>query len=811
MCLCVSLFFVHHVPASAEPGPVAMWDFESGTSGWRGVGGVGIGLANPAAAGFGSASLHASGTTAGGTVLESSWPGISIRAKVPVQIAGFLRAGACSGYVVLKATFLDRNRKLVSSAISNTYDSIRCGTWQELFIGTQIPESASTVTLSVVQAQKGKVDFLFDNVIIRYTDRINPLGPLADTPIPPRLQSYAGRHPRLFLTIEKVAELRKKMKEEPYRSLWTRVRTRADAVPPLAQTFPVCGAAIKQRELGNELPRLAFVWLLTQERSYLYAARAIATQMIQAPAWGMCSAQDRDHVAGVVLLGLSIYYDWCYDEIDPQTRDAILKKIHAVSSTMATKVFSGDGDVWWKDAYLCNQMPVALAGLAAAGYATFDQDPDGSAWIQLAMDKIENLLTVRADDGAYIEGIGYWGYDLENLLKLLDLFDQLSGVSLYRNSWLQNTAMFRLYMGLPRKAWTRYNQVVDLNDSVRVNWYGPDTILRCLAREYKNPYAQWLAGELSSSNYTDDVSEWLNLLWLADDVAPVPPTGLPTSKLFPDIGIVSARSDWSGNESLVVYAAGPQIGHKALRFSTASRLFADHMHPHAGHFIVFACGEWQIRDDGYWADDGSENPKMTENHNTLVIDGLNQLQTDETFAQKAEPSITGYSSDKAIDFIKSDLHQAYRADLGLKRFLRYVIFMKPDILIVIDDVELSSPHALELIFHPQNAITRQGEYFVSKGDKSGLRIGYLPQEGVQSSWGNEKYSNGRLTMPTLRLKKTSNVWKNATVLTWSKSKPPVVEMKDMGKEWRFSSGNRTVTFDWEKKSASFFPSVSQGV
>ena len=48
----ITLLFSPCVGASAERGSVAAWDFESGTSGWFGAKGIGVGIANPAAAGL---------------------------------------------------------------------------------------------------------------------------------------------------------------------------------------------------------------------------------------------------------------------------------------------------------------------------------------------------------------------------------------------------------------------------------------------------------------------------------------------------------------------------------------------------------------------------------------------------------------------------------------------------------------------------------------------------------------------------------------------------------------------------------------
>jgi hypothetical protein len=79
---------------------------------------------------------------------------------------------------------------------------------------------------------------------------------------------------------------------------------------------------------------------------------------------------------------------------------------------------------------------------------------------------------------------------------------------------------------------------------------------------------------------------------------------------FEDLGIVSARSDWSGDESLLVFKCGPFLGHKAVgEFSFDPG--GGHVHPDANHFVLFGAGEWLIRDDGYHA-------KWTGQHNTLL-------------------------------------------------------------------------------------------------------------------------------------------------------------------------------------------------
>src|SRR5262249_23158455 len=96
-----------------------------------------------------------------------------------------------------------------------------------------------------------------------------------------------------------------------------------------------------------------------------------------------------------------------------------------------------------------------------------------------------------------------------------------------------------------------------------------------------------------------------------------PPADLPTLRHFADLGIVSARSGWSGDESLVVLKCGPVLGHVEVDPLEGDES-ASHVHPDANHFVIFGDGEWLLRDDGYaW--------QQTSNQNPLLIDGPGKM------------------------------------------------------------------------------------------------------------------------------------------------------------------------------------------
>jgi len=296
-------------------------------------------------------------------------------------------------------------------------------------------------------------------------------------------------------------------------------------------------------------------------------------------------------------------------------------------------------------------------------------------------------------------------------------------------------------------------------DGPRRHWYGPDYLLRGLAREYRDPQVQWLAQQTGDAGVTSPGAPWLNLIWYDPSIPATPPDQLPTLHHFDDMGIVSARSDWSGEESLAVFTCGPFIGRKAVQeFSYDPG--GGHVHPDANHFVLFGAGRWLMRDDGHcW--------KWTGQHNTLLIDGRGQLgegkqwfQGGQPLAAKARPRILRATSTATLDHMVGDATDAYPADLGLERFQRHLLFLKPDVLIVADDVRLTAPKALELRFHPdQQTGRRDGRAFLFEGKSAALRLEPLTPDSVPIDAGPRalegRHGAKDLTLFTVRLMQTA--------------------------------------------------------
>jgi len=544
---------------------------------------------------------------------------------------------------------------------------------------------------------------------------------------------------------------------------------------------------------------LAMAYVLTGRKEYLASGRQWALASCRYRTWGLDRIDGMDLAAGHQLFGLGLVYDWCYHDLDQAARQEIRRTL--VQRTSAMYEAAATGKVWWQRSYLQNHLWVNISGMAVSGLALCDEVDDAACWIGLPLEKFRRTMDSLGPDGASHEGVGYWEYGVEYMLKFMDPARSLLGVDLYDCDWWRNTSAYALYLTLPCKAWQRNDCIVDIADCPRGHWYGPDYLLRGLARQYRHGYAQWLAQEIDGAEVAASAAPWLNLIWYDPTLPAKGPESLPTLRHFEDMGIVSARSDWSGGESLVVFKCGPFIGHHATdRFNYDPG--GGHVHPDANHFVLFGGGQWLIRDDGY-------RPKWTSHHNTLLVNGRGQLgegaqwfRGEEALARKAKPKILRAVSTPQWDHCIGDATAAYPVELGLERFIRHLLFLKPGILIVADDIEVAKDADLELRFHPEQETVREGGAFLARGERATLRIEPLVPQGVRITAEPTTLPGERgrkqSSMFALRLAVHGSHWRTAVALSWSAAgvEPARVSLKTDNDRWTFGDGGRTIALDW---------------
>lgn len=485
----------------------------------------------------------------------------------------------------------------------------------------------------------------------------------------PLEDQYVGVHPRLHFNQADLDALRSKLKREPWKSWLSDVRE--------------CASSSTLHQ--------AFVFAVTREPEALSRTERMVKEVFKQKRHKFCT--------GYML---ACVYDWLYHDLKPAMRKRLQTYLDETFrpqyEAFAKHEVYAAGTIGW------NISSEELGNIAAAGFALYGDIPKMAPWVRFVTEKARVVTQALGSDGVSSEGICYGGFFNETYVKTLDLVDRLMGVDLFENNtYLQNVPWIYLFSALPRRRMKSNNSVLCLGDGARWHWYGPSSYLHKIAARYGDPLAQSIAARHQTTEANAKTAPLFSLLWYDASVSMRQPSGLPLSRHFVDKDIVAMRSDWKGDESIVLFKCGPHGGHKALR-QYPQCIAGGHMAADAGSFLFYGHGERLISDGGYAR-------KYTEYRNTVLVNGVGQTgacegpESSDWFEcldlrrEKRGPSLLKVDSGKIVDYMIGNVAPAYKPEAGLKRYLRHLIYIRPDTVVVVDELVAAKASMFELWFH----------------------------------------------------------------------------------------------------------------
>jgi len=547
---------------------------------------------------------------------------------------------------------------------------------------------------------------------------------------PAKLEDFVDVHPRLLLTQAKVTDLKTKITSGTHKDIWDIIKGKADDyLTKNPRNNP--GNESDTRSDGDAPPWLALAYLMTDNAAYLNKAIGWMAEVCSYDEWD----NNNSLAAGHCLMGISVAYDWLCNCMTDSQKDDIL---FGTSGTRGLVYFADAmayGSPKHKERYLANHCQVEYAGLSAAGFALYDDDvnaPNGEDWLRRAYNIFDAAFTCFANDGSSTEGHQYYGLMTEFQMHVNKMVKQLMDRDFYQESkWLQNMGYFVLYSTLPD--FDSSNCVMRYGDTKYYNYsgHGPIYQLFNAASEYDDGYLEWLALEMLDRGVgTTDRMGWANLLWYDETITPSSWSSLPTFHHCEDTGWITSRSDWTSNAIMVGFKCGPFHGHKLQPFyykqvdegwPEYQTIVNGHGHPDVCHFNVYGFGEWLAVDDGY------SKPKHTDYHNTILVNGDGQLgennpvsnsnwfDRNEVIAAKGNSAIIKWENRTDYDYIIGDADNIYR-DPNLTKFRRHFVYIKPDIIVIVDEFAATAGTAIQWRLHPGGSVSGSGDNFeVSNG------------------------------------------------------------------------------------------------
>jgi hypothetical protein len=607
-------------------------------------------------------------------------------------------------------------------------------------------------------------------------------------------------HPMLFFDSEQGTVLREAISTPDYSTMFSRIKSLAgswgDPSPYRVET----GEELYQRETGSRTSTFAMLAYLDNHSTYYFnKAKAYALRICNDYiTWGNDGTPDGSEYGlsyGHNLLGLAMVYDLLYDELDDETKITVRTTLLNRARRHYAAYKNAEHNM------MTNHLWINCTGLLAAGIALSLDIPDEAAlWIEFTDGIFETSSKFLQPDGVSPEGMGYWQYGMNFLIPAYEMMRNYNGKDYTKNiAWWKNTGDYGSYMMIPHSRWSPTFDIIDFADSRRYSWYDSENIFRYLARLNQDPAMQWQADRISEySQYHD----WTNLLWFDPAITSSPDANKSLLKHFTDMDIVVARSNWDGDESMIVFKCGAPVGknvHTQEATFGSSGNNVGHAHPDANHFVIFANGEYIIKNNGYVK-------RETKYHNTLLVSNYGQWgqavgywtpMLNDRLSQLHDPAITKAEKDAGGNIIIiGSAGNTYADEAVVTKFDRKFIYVPDkDAAIVYDDIVLNSAKNIELRFFPesQDGILAGNVYTVETLNNK-IRIENLTPSGSTIALGMEQIEerSSSTKIPTAKLtlsKDNASALQQVTVFSWSKktSTPFTATLNE--------SGGKTVTID----------------
>lgn len=458
-------------------------------------------------------------------------------------------------------------------------------------------------------------------------------GAVEQSDIAARLAQLPPTHPRLFLKAGEEAAL-KKLEGDPVRArLHAALIAQADR---MLGEKPVERALIGRRllhqsrtALGRVL-HLGFAWRMTGEGKYAERARA---EMLAAAAFSDWNPSHFLDVAEMTA-ALGIGYDWFYGVLPEADRNTIRRAIVEKGLRPGTAAHS-----WTRATHNWNQ--VCNAGLTVGALAVAENEPELAAQlITRAIRTVPLAMKEYGPDGAYPEGVSYWGYGTTFNVMLLDALRSTLGTDfgLSGQPGFLATAEYMLHMFGPTGLPFNYSDA-----GAREG--GAQPAMFWLARTRGNADVLWSEWrKLQGGGLSGDRMDPFLALWMGAGPGP---------------GAVQPALDWSGGGLTPVAAHrsswGRGAAYVAIKGGSPS---TNHAHMDVGSFVFDVDG---VR----WADDlGMQDYNSLESkgvdlwsrgqdaarwrvfrlsagaHNVLTVGGAGQRYESRAPIVKSKPGMT---------------------------------------------------------------------------------------------------------------------------------------------------------------------------
>jgi len=453
---------------------------------------------------------------------------------------------------------------------------------------------------------------------------------------------------------------------------------------------------------------LRYAYLYTQDTQY--ADKAIEIAKVAATIWTPDTVNTDKRRA--ICEALSRTYDTCYDVLTAEERLDFEGWIRGLGATL----YSGQyGILSNREVDMNTHIDTSVSFLMKSALAMKGAIvPEADDWLNACIDHYTGTIDGYpypyhrgGSDGAYNDGLYYWGYGWTLRTEGFEIASLLEVADLYSVPSIRNAGYFPLYMAPPQMNYLGTFGDGGTRVGTAVGGHIRQAMFR-LATGAQDPHFRWYAENrrVGSTAANPDPTKILLdgnpipslVIALRDSqrsVAAEAPDALPQSRYFDQTGYVSMHTDLGDPENdMVLNFTSRQYPHGAYA----------HAHADQNSFVLYYRGEPLAINAGNYYDYGSDYfwnwGQNTKSKNGVLING-NSLSN----GMDGVGQIVAFAENAGFDYTAGEASQAYNARIpGLtNRVRRHIAFVRNGqpgpYVVIVDDIRLPAAGHIDWLLH----------------------------------------------------------------------------------------------------------------
>ena len=457
--------------------------------------------------------------------------------------------------------------------------------------------------------------------------------------------------------------------------------------------------------IDRKLMDLSLAYLMTEEDKYAIAAKRILLEIASWP-------HDDDDVTSVSAKwgdepGLSyskcvhFAYDWLYDALNDKEKEIVFSMCEARAwqtyrrltrmNFLTTPGSSHDGRLI---AYLTD-MAISMAG----------ESEGAKTWLEYSLKAMTTFYPHWAGyEGGWAEGAPYGLWYNSFYIPAFEALKQTTGYDLWQRPFFNNIRHFFFYCTSVRGEIRPFGDSAENGGPGAKGGSGYADLMWHHAHRFNDPHVGWWVNQIKGWSGGSGRTSLL----FDDKVPSHPPTNIPNSRAFHGVGWAGLHSNIADpdNDTFFLFKSSP--------YGSVS-----HSHADQNAFAIMKGGKALAIPSGYYGPSygmahHAEWTRSTKANNCILVNGRGQ----EIRNAKANGHIAAFEDHDGLTYLHGDATPAYMGNLT--RFDRHILFLRPGLILILDDLEAPAPATYQWMLHAFEEMDLNESQIISRRDNATL-------------------------------------------------------------------------------------------